>query len=31
MVSMGTLFFADTNNVGCVGFLSNNSNNVEFG
>jgi hypothetical protein len=30
MVSMGTLFFVDTNNVGYVGFLSNNSDNVEF-
>jgi hypothetical protein len=31
MVSMGTLFFADMNNVGFVGFLSDNSDNVEYG
>jgi hypothetical protein len=29
MVSMGILFYADTNNVGYVRFLSNNSYNVE--
>jgi hypothetical protein len=29
MVSMGTLFYADTNNFGYVGFLSDNSDNVE--
>jgi hypothetical protein len=28
---MGTLFYADTNNVGYVGFLSDNSDNVEYG
>jgi hypothetical protein len=31
MVSMRTLFFADTNNVGYVGFLSDISDNVEYG
>jgi hypothetical protein len=31
MVSMGALFFADTNNVGYVGFLSDISDNVEYG
>jgi hypothetical protein len=30
MVSIGTLFYADTNNVGYVGFLSDNSDNVEY-
>jgi hypothetical protein len=31
MFSLGTLFFADTYNVGYVGFLSDISDNVEFG
>jgi hypothetical protein len=31
MVSIGTLFYADTNNVRYVGFLSDNSDNVEYG
>jgi hypothetical protein len=31
MVSMGTLLYADTNNVGYVRFLSDNSDNVEYG
>jgi hypothetical protein len=31
MVSIGTLFFADTDNVGYVGFLLDNSDNVEYG
>jgi hypothetical protein len=31
MVYMSTLFYADTNNVGYVGFLSDNSDNVKYG
>jgi hypothetical protein len=31
MVSVGTLFFVDTNNVDYVGFLSDNSENIEYG
>jgi hypothetical protein len=31
MFCMDTLFFADTNNVGYVGFLSDILDNVEFG
>jgi hypothetical protein len=30
MVYMGTLFYADTNNVGYVEFMSDNSDNVEY-
>jgi hypothetical protein len=30
MVSMGTLFLADTNNVRYVGFLSDSSDDVEY-
>jgi hypothetical protein len=30
MVSMGTLYFVDTNNIGYVGFLSDNSDNVKY-